>query len=733
MGLSAAEMWASGSSRSRSGHADMERDILRAAVDTAGALIMVQSGSGEIIYLNAACLKTAGCAAKRAVGHKPWELFGVPGQAAAVEAVFAGLNAGGKPAKYGYTWVDGNGTHHQINWTSTALADPSGTTRFVVTSGIDSTEQVTALDQANRQAQELGARIRELDCLHAISSLCELQGASIGAIIKRVVELVGSALDRGEKARIRIVLRGKDYASPDFMETHWRRDAAIRAANELVGNIELYRSGPLSRKPGEPPHGDEQQFLDAVAERLGRLVELRENEERLLRYQRQLRHLAAELSLAEERNRRRFARELQDRLGQLLALAKIKLSGRLAGGADEQLGEVLELLDTATQETRAITLELSPPVLEDLGFVPALDWLVAKFTSQHGIPATFSDDDQPKEIGRDLSVVLFQSVSELLNNAAKHSHAEQVTVAATRADGRVEIVVSDDGIGFNVKEATIRTRRGDGFGLFSIRERLGHFGGEMQVRSGYRQGTRIALIVPLESEFICPADGENDGSRAGSGGPLRVLLAGGHYVTRQGVRALLRDLDDVIVVGEADSSAGALRLATELAPDVVLLDLETPGMDGAESTRQIRAEQPGVRVVALSLHEEPHLIQEMLRAGATGYLLKDSVQDVLVQAIRAVNSDLTFFGKLIANSVLGDSAAGNPRGNAGSEELSPREQQILALMAEGLLNKDIARRCKISVKTVESHRKHIMEKLGLHSVAQLTKFAIREGMTPLDP
>jgi DNA-binding NarL/FixJ family response regulator len=212
-----------------------------------------------------------------------------------------------------------------------------------------------------------------------------------------------------------------------------------------------------------------------------------------------------------------------------------------------------------------------------------------------------------------------------------------------------------------------------------------------------------------------------------------VLLVDDHQITRQGIRSLLEECSDIAVIAEAGGGAEAVELARKHFPDVVVMDAAMPDMNGIEATRQITAEHPEIKVVALSMHAESQYVLKMLQAGASGYLLKDCAQEDLAQAIRAVHSQLTFFSPGIAHSVVQDYLQQASQQDLDADELTPREREVLMLLAEGLQTKQIASRCKISVKTVESHRQHIMEKLDLHSVAKLTKYAIRKGLTGLEP
>ena len=211
-----------------------------------------------------------------------------------------------------------------------------------------------------------------------------------------------------------------------------------------------------------------------------------------------------------------------------------------------------------------------------------------------------------------------------------------------------------------------------------------------------------------------------------------VLLADDHNVVRDGLRRLLEGTDGIRVVGDVADGRDAVRVAKENCPDVVVMDVTMPGLNGVEATRQIRAALPKTKVLALSMHTDGQFVTEMLKAGASGYLLKTCVVDELVLAIRAVNSGKVYLGPEIG-PVLAEIYIGKSAGtDAPGVSLTRRQREILQLIAEGLTTKQIARQLARSAKTIEMHRRHLMEKLNLHGVADLTKYAIRRGLTSLE-
>lgn len=210
----------------------------------------------------------------------------------------------------------------------------------------------------------------------------------------------------------------------------------------------------------------------------------------------------------------------------------------------------------------------------------------------------------------------------------------------------------------------------------------------------------------------------------------RILLVDDHSMFREGIGALIGARPDLELVGNAENGKEAFRLVGELSPDLVIMDVTMPEMNGIETTRMIRASFPSVRVIGLSAHREHHVIVDMLSAGASGYVLKDSPFTELVEAIRSIERDVVFISPAASGSLIMDLLRGSahPGGSAFSI-LTNREREILQSITEGKSTKEIASALSLSVKTVETHRTQLMDKLDIHSVAELTKYAIREEIT----
>lgn len=215
---------------------------------------------------------------------------------------------------------------------------------------------------------------------------------------------------------------------------------------------------------------------------------------------------------------------------------------------------------------------------------------------------------------------------------------------------------------------------------------------------------------------------------------IRVLLAEDHTIVRKGIRSLLDEERDIEVVGEADNGRDAVAQAEALTPDIVVMDHTMPLLNGLEATRQIRKLLPQVRVLILTMHTNEEYVFQFLRAGAAGYLVKQTAPTELVSAIRAIHAGGSFLSPAISRAVIDEYVrAGERRGKSPSDgSLTDREREVLQLLVEGHTNQAIAQQLQISAKTVGVHRLNLMQKLDLHNLAELTKYAIRNGIIGLD-
>ncbi len=214
---------------------------------------------------------------------------------------------------------------------------------------------------------------------------------------------------------------------------------------------------------------------------------------------------------------------------------------------------------------------------------------------------------------------------------------------------------------------------------------------------------------------------------------IRILLADDHEIVRYGLRCLIEEQPDMEVVGDAVNGRMATNLTCELRPDVVVMDISMPDMNGIEATRRIRKEIPDTKVIVLSMHHKRQFVIDMLKAGVSGYILKTKVHDDLIRAIKAAVANEVYLSSKITGIIAHDFTSNlSISDKSDSAVLTPREREVLQLISEGKSTKESALHLNVSIKTIESTRRQIMQKLDIHNVADLTKYAINEGITSLD-
>jgi PAS domain S-box-containing protein len=372
----------------------------------------------------------------------------------------------------------------------------------------------------------------------------------------------------------------------------------------------------------------------------------------------QLRALAAELTQSEERERRRIAQILHDDLQQLLVAARLRLEAvrerKEAGVVVDYLLQIEKLIGESNEIARGLSHELSPTVLHEHGLLAGLQWLGRWMHEKHGLMVRVGTGTSVEALEHDVKVLLFQSVRELLFNVIKHAGVKRASVRMSAGKGgAIEILVSDRGRGIDPVQAREGRNASMGFGLFGIRERLAFVGGRMEVESKPGGGARFRLVVPLPGEpptVLPAADRQTNrppaaprrepaarhgprSARPQARSTIRVLLADDHKIMRDGLALILNQRPGIEVVGMAADGQEAVTLAEMLQPQVVIMDVSMPRLDGMAATRQIVARWPQIKVIGLTMHSEDASHNAMRAAGAAACLAKSGPTETLVSAI----------------------------------------------------------------------------------------------------
>jgi two-component system, NarL family, sensor kinase len=402
--------------------------------------------------------------------------------------------------------------------------------------------------------------------------------------------------------------------------------------------------------------------MEALCAVATELTELVETNEALRVTESSLRQLSGRLLQLQDEERRRIARDLHDTTGQKIAALSMSLDrvARLLDTKkperDEALTEGRDIVRMIGEEIRTLSYLLHPPLLDESGLGSAVRWYAEGFQKRSGIRLNVNISPDLGRLSTDVEMALFRVVQESLTNVHRYSGSPdaEINVIETRDSVKLEVIDHGKGIQTGGVRTKIEGIASLGVGIPGMRERIRQFGGQLEVDFG-RDGTRVSASVPLkkakvapaveESEVaVAPTNGNSNGDVASSSDTRRrILIADDHEVMRRGVRGLLESHDEWAVCGEAFEGKEVVVKSRELRPDLIIMDINMPGLTGIDAAQQIRKENPAAKILFFSVHESAQTVREVLNAGAQGYVAKSRAGHDLVDAVRNVLDGGTFF------------------------------------------------------------------------------------------
>ncbi len=434
--------------------------------------------------------------------------------------------------------------------------------------------------------------------------------------------------------------------------------------------------------------------------------------------------LSGRLIHAQEEERRRIARELHDDFSQRLAVQSIELDQLREKLPESEVegrsraGKLLKGLRVMSSDVRALSHRLHSSRLQLVGLGPALSGLCEEVTRKHKVDVSFREHDISMTLSKDVALCLFRIAQEALNNVVRHSQAKSALVELTANSMAISLLISDQGKGF--ERGLNRTGRGNRAHRHAReaadcgRQALGKFGGHP------RDGR--ACPNTLVWRYRRSA-GRN---RTGGGKPVmsrpRVLIADDHQMLADALTTMLEPRCDV--VGRVKDGRELVDAAGGLQPDVIVLDIAMPRLNGLDAARQLKAKMPGVKLIFMTMHEDPYLVGEAFRAGASAFLLKEAAASELTDALDAVLRGRTYVTPSAAEGAAAI-ALRDPRSRDHAPEATPREREVIQLLAEGRSMKEIADALHITVRTVAGHKYSVMERLLLKTNADVVRYDIK--------
>jgi PAS domain S-box-containing protein len=615
-----------------------------------------------------------------------------------------------------------------------------------------------------RAEEKLQSSVGSLLAVHEAGRLMSstLEQEEIGArllkVVLRVSDLEAAVVNlRGTNGRLRAL-------KADPSEGPWRRASKLPEAQAArrktleTGERRLFR--PNARKDPSPmglclplvvrgrliglleaygyetPEDTTLGLLESVAGQAAIALENARLHGELAERELRLQDLVAELLVAREEERRLVACDIHDELTQVAVAAHQTLQAYaddnppVSSRSEDKLRRSLELARQTVREARRMIANLRPAVHDDLGLAAGLRMKVDALRAE-GWDLEYEETLGEERLPAEVETTLYAVCREALTNVGKHSQTTRASVTLRRLGDRAFLEIRDRGRGFDEALLARNGTGGEHVGLRGMRERVALLGGELRVHSRPGMGTSVVAEVPRAMPI-----------RGVTSSPSRLLIADDHLLAREGLRAVLAGEPDLEVVGEAADGREALELCRLLRPDLLLMDVRMPGMDGLAATRALKADGDATSVLMLTTYEDPDYLFEAVRAGAVGYITKDAGKHELIRAVRGALDGGRPLNQDLAMCLLSRLAreGGRARGDPPlpdkppqplTDVLTRRELEILRFLAKGQTNREISRKLVVSPATIKVHVEHILAKLKVSDRTQAAVMASEAGL--LDP
>jgi DNA-binding NarL/FixJ family response regulator/signal transduction histidine kinase len=504
----------------------------------------------------------------------------------------------------------------------------------------------------------------------------------------------------------------------------------------ITGVLEVYGPEALAERAVS-------ETLESLTSQAASALENTKLHRKLAERERQLEDLASQFLEVRTEERRRLACDIHDGLVQVATAAHEVLQAyaddkpTVSDLGRKDLDRALELVKQTVGEARCLIASLRPRAVDDLGLAAALRSQVDSLRVE-GWEVSYDEDMWEEHLPAEIEKSLYWVFREALMNVRKHARTNRIHVMLTQLGNRVCLKIRDWGRGF---DGAIPTEdgsvSGQQVGRWCMRERVVLLGGDFTIHSRPGAGTSVVAEIPLP--YATSAKGEQIPSPRAKISPIQLIVADDHALAREGLRTMLASEPDIEIVGEAADGRGALELCRRLHPDLVLMDARMPEMDGLAATRAIKTEYPATTILMLSTYKNPDYLLEAVRAGATGYVIKDATKHDLVGAVRGALSGEHPLDHELAMHLLQilageDEQKTEPLRGSGKqaeplpEQLTPRELEVLRLLAQGQTNRQISQKLVVSAATVKVHVEHILAKLRVSDRTQAAVWASEGGL-----